>query len=698
MVDRTVADIVLVHQVHNLHHGLGVVRSVAVDLHVEDVAAAGDFVIGSLNLRLLQSGAVVVDGHVVGVGVVVLVGDAGQDAELLLVVLGEAAGQTLGRRSQHAVVVLIALAELVDAVSHVAYDLQAQLLALLALAVVLAGEGNQTLGQTDEADAQRALVDDGGDGVVGLEVLRTHPQTLHQQGELLGVGRLLELEALVQLTGGDLQQVVELGEERSLTLLLLLDAHALDGELHDVDGGEADVAATYGSLVAEAVLEDTGAAAHRGHLIHIALGIVDVPLLVEVVGGVQVDEVGEETACSHLAGILVEVVVAVGGQIAHALLLLPDLDGENGGFTVAHALVGGAQDLADDAAALGRDVGAVVDGGEDHLVAAARVDGVHVVDEGLHSLVHAVHRLVDGVLLDALQTAQTGQRQGEVILKLDVVELAVVLAHELLKHLHLFNITLTHVRSQVEVESGNALTAVHLVLHRFHRDTADDGGRLDALGGTALAVTGLEAVLEDLVQRVLDAGHRLGGIVVLVVDVQIVVLHGLAHLLGEQVVVDEGLGGLAGELHHHAGGGVGVHVGVLARHVVVLDVDDLQEHVARLGLAGHGAGRAVADVVLGHVGARALHQLVLHEVLNLLHRHLALALHGNAVGDLLDQGGILTAVGGEHGLTNGCGNLLLVEAYDTSVSLKYSLNHSGFYFLGFIYLIRYVSVCCVTPL
>ena len=223
---------------------------------------------------------------------------------------------------------------------------------------------------------------------------------------------------------------------------------------------------------------------------------------------------------------------------------------------------------------------------------------------------------------------------------------------------------------------------MHLILCRLHGDAAHDAGRLDALGGAALSVSGTESPLEDVVQRMLHASERLGGIVVLVVDVEVVVLAGLASLLAEEIVIDERLRRLAGELHHHTRRRVGIHVGILARHVIGLDVDNLQEDVARLGLAGNAALVAVPDVALGHVLASALHEFQLHHVLDGLHGHLALALHGNAVGYLTDECRIVACVGGQHSLADGSCDLLLVETDYASVSLYYGLYHSKVGVLG----------------
>ena len=138
-----------------------------------------------------------------------------------------------------------------------------------------------------------------------------------------------------------------------------------------------------------------------------------------------------------------------------------------------------------------------------------------------------------------------------------------------------------------------------------------------------------------MVQRVLHTSERLRGVIVLVVDVQIVMRHCLATLLRQQVVVNKGLGGLRCELHHHASWCVGIHVGIFASDIVVLHIDDIQEHITGLGLTGYAALVTVGDVFLGNILAARLHQLHLHQVLNLLYGHLALSTLCYAVCDLI---------------------------------------------------------------
>ena len=120
----------------------------------------------------------------------------------------------------------------------------------------------------------------------------------------------------------------------------------------------------------------------------------------------------------------------------------------------------------------------------------------------------------------------------------------------------------------------------------------------------------------------LEAGEALGRIVVLVVDMDVAAGHRLAYLLGEKAFVHVGLCRLGCELHHHAGRGVGVHVGILAGDVVGLRINDALEDFPALRLAGEVALVAVGYVLLRHLLARALHQFHLHAVLNFLNAHL----------------------------------------------------------------------------
>ena len=548
---------------------------------------------------------------------------------------------------------------------------------------MLAGEGHQTFGQADKTYTEGALIDHALDSIVRAQMFGAVPEACHQQGELLGPGCLLEVKAFAELTGSDLEHFVEFLEETGHALLGIDDAHTLDSDTHDIDGREADIAASYRGLFTETVFKHSCAATHSGYLIFIAFGIVGAPFLMLVEGGVEVDEVGEETAGGHLAGELIEIIVGVFRQIAHSALFLPDLYREDRRGAVAYSLVGGVEKFAYDATSLGRGVGAVVDRTEYHLIASARVDGVHVVDKGLHRLVDTGHGLVDGVLQQSLFTFETFELLAEIVLELSLIEMGEVFAGECLEVFYLLDKRRAHKRGQIEVKGRDGLAAVHFILGGFERDTPYDAGSLYALGGARLAVTGYEAVFKYAVERMLHTGETLGRVIVFVVYVKIAVVDSLAHLGREQIVVDKGLGGLAGKLHHHARGRVGVHVGVLAGDVVALGLDDLEKHVAGLGAASYRPLIAVGDIAFGHLLTGRFHEFELDTVLYLLYAHLFVARHGDAVGYTRDEGLVLAHLGGEHCFAYGCLDFLFVVAYYAPVALYHCAYHGVSVLLNF---------------
>ena len=74
---------------------------------------------------------------------------------------------------------------------------------------MLAGEGNKALGKSYETDSERALIDYRLYGVVGPKCIGTVPQFRHNERELLRECRLLEGQAVVELTGCHLEHRIE---------------------------------------------------------------------------------------------------------------------------------------------------------------------------------------------------------------------------------------------------------------------------------------------------------------------------------------------------------------------------------------------------------------------------------------------------------------------------------------------------------
>ncbi len=304
---------------------------------------------------------------------------------------------------------------------------------------------------------------------------------------------------------------------------------------------------------------------------------------------------------------------------------------------------------------------------------------------------HTCHSAVDGLLHDSFVALQLAQRLAQVVLDFDVEQMGEILVLIVLQILDFLLVGHAHVWREVEVERRNCLTTVHLVLRRFERNAGLHRSCLDALCRTALGVCGLQSVLQDGVERMLHAGERLGRIVVLVVDVDVAVADSIAHLGAQKVIIDERLSRFAGELHHHAGRSVGVHVGILARDVVVLHTDDGVENLLGLGLAGHATCISVRDVLAGDLLAVGLHQGNLDGILDVFDLHVRFALLGNAVGNGGSQNGINALFGGGHGLTDSVLDLAEVEIDGAAIALDYFLNHK-IRILVLVFIFSYVYV------
>ena len=137
------------------------------------------------------------------------------------------------------------------------------------------------------------------------------------------------------------------------------------------------------------------------------------------------------------------------------------------------------------------------------------------------------------MLDDALLAGEAVQRLLQVIGELFPVEMWVILTVQLFQVLYFLDEAVAHVGSEVEVERGNRLSAVHFVLGGFQWDAAQYAGGLNAFRRARLSVSGREAVCKDAIQRVLYASQAFGGVIILIVDVQIVLADGIQHFFAQ---------------------------------------------------------------------------------------------------------------------------------------------------------------------
>ena len=577
--------------------------------------------------------------------------------------------------------------------------------------MVLAGQGPQALGQADEAGGQGAVLQHVALHVGGRELLGIDPHALaHEERRVVHVLASLNLEALVQLTGHELQLGVEQVEEQVDVAL------GADGQTGQVDGRERQVAAAGRHLAIGVVhvAHDAGAAAHVGDL-----GFRRALVVLGVERGIQEGEVREQALGRAVHGQLEQVVVRILRIVVHAFLHAEDLHGEDGRLAGTQALFRGQQHVLDDHAALGRRVHAVVHRAERRLRAGAGMHGVQVVHQRLHGLEGLAVGVAGGVLLgvghDALgrsligaggnQTLDDGGAKIGVRLQGgegagglldagehgldhravvgDVGEQVHALGHVLLEQTA---IGLAHALGQAVVEVAHRLAAVLVVLVGLDGDAGQGRVAGDVVGLAQHAVARGEATLEQLAQLDLAAG---GGqrVEVHIVDVDVALAVGLGEARVDDAHLVELLGRFRAVLQHGAHGGVGVDVGVLALHVgvgglregdVLQRLDEAGVHVAHAAALG-----AIEDVGLGGLHEAGLDEGLLHQVLYAFHG--GRALDGAALKLLDDRGGdLLGGVAPLHGRTglerflHRIGDLLGMELRRTPVALDDGLDHNRF--------------------
>ena len=171
-----------------------------------------------------------------------------------------------------------------------------------------------------------------------------------------------------------------------------------------------------------------------------------------------------------------------------------------------------------------------------------------------------------------------------------------------------------------EIEGGDCLSSVLLVLVGLENDGCQRGVALNALWRADTSVLGTESAFKEVVHVILDAGRRLCRIVIQVVDVDVAQLVCFRKTFRQQVFIGIIFGHFGGESHHLPGRRVAAHVGVAQIDIVLVDGDDTVHHVLHLGflVPFRVPPFAIDNVLLRYFRAH-LHQCFFHQVLNLLY-------------------------------------------------------------------------------
>ena len=135
------------------------------------------------------------------------------------------------------------------------------------------------------------------------------------------------------------------------------------------------------------------------------------------------------------------------------------------------------------------------------------------------------------MLDDAVVSLYTHKVSLQIVVYRYIIETCVALAVDLTDLIELLPECPSYERSHIEVKCRNSLTSMHFVLDCLQGNTSENARSLNSLRRAGLTVACEESVLQDLVQRVLDAGETLGRVVVLVVDMDVIVLYSFLYVL-----------------------------------------------------------------------------------------------------------------------------------------------------------------------
>lgn len=101
---------------------------------------------------------------------------------------------------------------------------------------------------------------------------------------------------------------------------------------------------------------------------HVSFRVVFIPRIILIECCVQVQEVGEEASCRHLACVFVKIVVSISWIDRHTTLAFPDLDGEDGCRVVSYTTFRRFEKFANYTTTFRRGVGTVVYRAKHYLI------------------------------------------------------------------------------------------------------------------------------------------------------------------------------------------------------------------------------------------------------------------------------------------------------------------------------------------
>ena len=171
-----------------------------------------------------------------------------------------------------------------------------------------------------------------------------------------------------------------------------------------------------------------------------------------------------------------------------------------------------------------------------------------------------------------------------------------------------------------EVEGGNSLSAVLLVLVCLEYDGGQSGITLNGLWSTDTSVFSAEAAFEQVIQVILDTSGSLGGIVIQIMYMYVAQLMCFGIFFRQQVFIGIIFSNFRGKSHHLSGGSMAGHVGITQVDIIFVDGYNAVHDVLhlRFTVAFRIPPFAINNIFLGHFGTY-FHQFLFYQILNLFH-------------------------------------------------------------------------------
>ena len=257
MIDRAVADSLVVHHFHDFGDGAYIFLCFAVQFYIRDMPTACDGVERSFALDFLYNANLLFYIHVERVDIIIPIRHSGNLPVLPSVHFGETSGESFGGSSQNRVIQVVFRFVFVYYLIHFHHRFVQRVPCLPAVSVPLSVECHHRVVSADESDSQRSAAQYVAHLLVRVQVRTAFPYIIpHHERELACKSCTLVLITFVKLVCHQSSHRVHGFNENLLSLLfygsrvafvlyqiLRLDA-GFDGESRHIERGERQIASS----------------------------------------------------------------------------------------------------------------------------------------------------------------------------------------------------------------------------------------------------------------------------------------------------------------------------------------------------------------------------------------------------------------------------------------------------------------------